>query len=371
MSLFLLCYTERRLDSLECFIFRMAEASTHYLKDMLECIICMEEYSDPRMLPCIHTFCFKCLEKIQHDKQPGDIMACPLCRVEFKIPENGIEGIQKNFFMEVLMKTHLHHSSMIRNEAFCDVCFEDSIDYPQTAVMFCIECQERFCDGCCKAHRRMKATKQHRLINILDKDAIEQLTRISIQSFCIHHKNEPIKMYCMDCKVVNCLVCQVERHQGHKCLSVGKVSEEFKLQLHASIENISLCVGKCVEEIRKLDEENRSVLENSKSLESDVLKRAAYIKDIVDQHAIKLLMEIRTRKTKKLKEIHNIKEEVSRQMAVLESYKRYANVMVEKGSHVDICRNFEDMKTKSDELETITMFALDQVRIIKDKVPIH
>ena len=106
-----------------------------------------------------------------------------------------------------------------------------------------------------------------------------------------------------------------------------------------------------MEEIRKLDEENRLVLENSKSLESDVLKQAAYIKDIVDQHANSLLMEIRAKKMTKLKEIETIKEEISRQMTMLESYKRYATEMVEKGSHVDICRNFEDMKARSDELE--------------------
>ena len=276
-------------------------------------------------------------------------MACPLCRKEFNIPETGIRGIQKNFFMESLV--NMQHSSIVETQVFCDACLEDSVDDPPPAVLFCIECKQRLCDGCCKAHRRVKATKQHQLINVGDKDAIEQLTRNSIHSFCSHHENEPIKMYCFDCKMVNCLVCQVECHQGHKCLSVGKVSEEFKLQMKAGIAKIASCFGKCEEELMKLEEENRLILENSSLLESDVLKRAAYIKDIVDQHANKLLMEIGTRKTKKLKEIDNIKEEISRQMAMLESYKRYASEMVEKGSHVDICRNFQDMKTRSNELE--------------------
>ena len=86
----------------------MAKSPTHDLKDMTECSICMDEFSDPRMLPCIHTFCFKCLERTGQDKQPGDIMACPLCRKEFKLPEKGIGGIQKNFFMESLV--NMQHS---------------------------------------------------------------------------------------------------------------------------------------------------------------------------------------------------------------------------------------------------------------------
>ena len=148
------------------------------------------------------------------------------------------------------------------------------------------------------------------------------------------------------------MVCQVEGHQGHKCLNVGKVSEEFKLQLTVGIANISSCFRKCEEEIMKLEKENRLILKNSSSLESDVLKRAAYIKDIVDQHANKLLMEIGIRKLKRLKEIDNTKGEISRQMAMLESYIGYAAEIVEKGSHVDICRNFQDMKARSDELES-------------------
>ena len=35
----------------------------------------------------------------------------------------------------------------------------------------------------------------------------------------------------------------------------------------------------------------------------------------------------------------------------MESYKRYAAEMLEKGSHVDICRHFQDMESRSDELE--------------------
>ena len=328
----------------------MAKASTHDLKNMLECSICMDEFTDPRMLPCIHTFCFKCLEKTGENKHSGSSMSCPLCRKEFNIPETGIEGIQKNFFMESLMNIH-HLTTQDSNTVFCDACLEDSVDNIPQAILFCIECKQRLCDGCCKAHRRAKLLKQHQLINLEDKVTIVQLTQNLVESFCSHHEKELIKMYCMDCKVVNCLVCQIECHQGHKGLSIGKVSEEFKLELEASIVKISSYFDKFGDEIMKLDKENQTVLEISKSLESDVLKRVTCIKNIIDQDADKLLKKIAAKKKSKLKEIETKKEEISRQMAMLESYKRYAAEMVEKGSHVDICRNFEDMKARSDELE--------------------
>ena len=246
---------------------------------------------------------------------------------------------------------NMQHISRVETNVKCDACLEDSEDDPPPAVLFCIECEQRLCERCCKAHRRAKLLKQHQLINLGDIVAISQLTRNSTQSFSSHHENEPIKMYCMDCKVVNCLVCQVECHQGHNCSSVGKISEGFKVHMKLDIAKISLCFGKCEEEMLKLEEENRTVFENSVLLESDVLKRVAHVKDIVDQHAEDFLLEIESKKATKLKEIETKKEEVSRHMAMLENYKRYATEMIKKGSHVDICRNFEDMKTRSNELE--------------------
>jgi len=71
--------------------------------DMTECPICTELFTDPRILPCIHTFCLKCLENYGKDRPPGSDMSCPLCRKEFTIPDDGLSGIHKNFFMEKLL----------------------------------------------------------------------------------------------------------------------------------------------------------------------------------------------------------------------------------------------------------------------------
>ena len=103
----------------------MAESSMVNLSDMLECSICMEEFSDPRVLPCIHTFCLKCLEGTGRDKKAGDTMDCPLCRNVFSIPETGISGVSKNFFLERLIDMH-HFSSEDSDESLCNACLRGS-----------------------------------------------------------------------------------------------------------------------------------------------------------------------------------------------------------------------------------------------------
>ena len=45
------------------------------ISDITECPICVETFTDPKVLPCVHTFCIKCLLKYgEHEEndKPGD-----------------------------------------------------------------------------------------------------------------------------------------------------------------------------------------------------------------------------------------------------------------------------------------------------------
>ena len=108
-------------------------SSSDSLRDALECRICTEEFRDPRMLPCKHTFCLECLERTCRDKQPGENIPCPFCRVEFQLPDDGIKGIPTNLFMEKVVELY-HSPSVIATDAMCDVCPEEE----DTQVANCV-----------------------------------------------------------------------------------------------------------------------------------------------------------------------------------------------------------------------------------------
>src|ERR1700733_4534828 len=90
------------------------------LQKLTECCICLKEFTDPRMLPCIHTFCLGCINQTVETarKKPGEDMPCPLCRKIFVIPGNGINDLPKNFFMSVTTMVSLSNISVKP----CDVC---------------------------------------------------------------------------------------------------------------------------------------------------------------------------------------------------------------------------------------------------------
>lgn len=50
------------------------------LRDDLTCALCGEMYTDPRLLPCLHSFCKRCLEHTVNPRSTN--LTCHLCRIE-------------------------------------------------------------------------------------------------------------------------------------------------------------------------------------------------------------------------------------------------------------------------------------------------
>ena len=56
--------------------------------------------SDPRALPCLHTFCLKCIEKHgkrQSHQDNGNQSNCPLCRQLFTVSGRKYSNLPKDF----------------------------------------------------------------------------------------------------------------------------------------------------------------------------------------------------------------------------------------------------------------------------------
>lgn len=97
----------------DLFQVKMTEAAKSVEKNIrriAECSIYndMNTFTNPRLLPCIHTFCFECLKRTGETamKKPGYKMACPLCRKKFTIPQEAIVGLQKHFSWKVSLKSY-------------------------------------------------------------------------------------------------------------------------------------------------------------------------------------------------------------------------------------------------------------------------
>ncbi len=54
----------------------MASSNKVTVEDLITCVICHDLFDDPHLLPCSHTYCYKCIDKIASVNK--DQFECPL-----------------------------------------------------------------------------------------------------------------------------------------------------------------------------------------------------------------------------------------------------------------------------------------------------
>ncbi|TSQ01562.1 Tripartite motif-containing 13 [Bagarius yarrelli] len=77
------------------------------LEEDLTCPICCCLFEDPRVLPCSHSFCKKCLEGILDDNRSPvwrPPFKCPTCRKE--TAQNGISSLQVNYSLRSIVEKY-------------------------------------------------------------------------------------------------------------------------------------------------------------------------------------------------------------------------------------------------------------------------
>ena len=113
------------------------------LEDQLTCPICLEHFSAPKTLPCLHSFCQGCLDPLPVAIQGGEhIIFCPTCHHTTKLPHDGAAGFQSAFHLNSLLDVHglLNKVTSSQQLIRCDYC-ENRADLNG----YCNQCEQFLC----------------------------------------------------------------------------------------------------------------------------------------------------------------------------------------------------------------------------------
>ena len=120
----------------------MAEGgSLEELTDMLTCSMCLSKFVEPRTLPCLHTFCLKCLEQFVEALKNFKQLKCPLCNEQHIIPSEGVKAFRQDFRIKNLVE--LENKKAIPNTTSKELKIDICSKHTGLELQFC--CKNRQC----------------------------------------------------------------------------------------------------------------------------------------------------------------------------------------------------------------------------------
>ncbi|XP_074612082.1 E3 ubiquitin-protein ligase TRIM71-like [Acropora palmata] len=223
------------------------------LKKEAECPLCLETVKNPKTLPCLHSFCLECLDKLANfaRKQLQTSIKCPVCQTSFPIPDTDtFANLPSSFHLNRLVDVLALEDSRVKSKK-CNACDENN-----PATSYCFVCQSFMCESCFLYHQRFKATRGHRtaLIDKLQAQDVQELIERPVICSQQYHDDQPLEFYCEDCKVLICLKCSIVSHNRHLMTDTRKAAREQKIQVTEAVAKLKAEILLYENEIKKQTE---------------------------------------------------------------------------------------------------------------------
>ena len=238
----------------------------------LKCSICLELYKDPRILPCLHTFCLECLKRLVVDEEDKSTITCAQCRKNHSVPDGGVVMFLQN--ITILLDLMEAKSTDDKTEKL--VCGSCTSNDP--AVAFCEMCGDLYlCDTCVSCHHRMKILKIHNVIKL--DELVEHFMKFA--SHCPKHVGNQRNLYCKVCDTPVCTLCTHLDHTGHYYDEIDAVRSDVLSKVDTLIADAKDQVQKCEKAVNFTDLAENKIMKEKERIEEEVnLKYDEIIKGV-------------------------------------------------------------------------------------------
>ena len=256
----------------------MAEEVFKKLEEQLTCSICLDTYTNPKLLQCFHVYCQQCLVPLVDRDQRGQFgISCPICRQVTPVPIRGVAGLQSAF--------HINHLLELQGSF-------QNLDNPAAAL-------EGAVGGTTNAAPSREAVRH-----------------------CFEHPEEELKLYCQTCGELVCLKCAIKglgKHYGHDYKELQQVFHEYKEEITLSLEPMERQVATLKGVLTQLDTCCGDISDQREATEDEIHTTFRRLQEVLNVRETELVHQLHRITQSKLKTLAVHRDKIETILAQLTS----------------------------------------------------
>ena len=274
------------------------------LKKQLTCSICLDTYTEPKTISCLHTFCCQCLERHAIVNQIQGKFKCPECKTEIDLPEeNRFDRLPNSFF----------HKSLLSD----------------------LEAEDR------RAIPRQQ------------------------QETCLQHMEERLRYYCSTCEASVCPICVTEDHRGHAFDVLEKAVQEEKKSIMSTVETIKEKADLFRTELGKLEKASEDVVMITEIAKREVVEATERVITKTRQQEKQLIESLEMTRIRRIERINSATQELECLEKQILQACEFSENLVQRGSTMDIIQNKYKLRHKLEELRGVEVPKHRQATFVK------
>ena len=179
------------------------------LDSQLTCAICLDRYTEPRTLPCLHSYCKKCIDQvIPKVGNERHLIKCPFCREPTRLGERGASALPTAFHINNLMEI----DTLLKKASVSDVSVP----------------------------------------------------------LCHAHNDRPKDLYCETCGTHVCFKCSTGSHHKHQCDRPEYLFTKHKQQIQACLQSVEQQIHEVEQTLTRYDTMEKEMRNQEEAIQNKI-----------------------------------------------------------------------------------------------------
>ena len=306
------------------------------LEQQLRCPVCLERYTQPRTLPCLHSFCHECLGRFPVEVERGiRCISCPVCRQTSQLPGEGVSGYLPAFFINNFLDLHqlLQKVSGSQQINSCENCHKEQ------PAGYCKQCSKLLCQTCIDTHSKWGDFSSHQILGVEDVAVTaSKLVPLKEQPImeCTSH-DKPLEVYCDTCDKLICQLCTTAKmHRNHDYEPINDAFPRHQQQIKDSLQQVKKKLQAINAAVQALETQKGSFLEQVQATREEIKATVQQLFQLLQESERQLMKELDQIADTYVENVSGRMKEADMSIAQLKSCEEFGEEELRIGSQQEI-----------------------------------